>query len=234
MNTETRPFTDWALPLAILAMAVAFIIVDPAHLALRLANFQLDAWRAIEARRATPITPAFLMTQAAFLAPAGATLTLLLARGRLFWAGAFTVTMIAMMQGASWIAYASGRTLFDTANASAALLLAAGAGYCAFAITGRREAAIEPRTFLIGGGEEPAGEPSTAPGESRAITTLACGLRGVSQLAESYSGDIADLTRVVNAVMAPLVDDAAQHGAVIGHFDGTTFSAHWTAPLEGT
>jgi adenylate cyclase len=233
MNTETRPFTDWALPLAILAVAVAFIIVDPAHLALRLANIELDAWRAIEMSGATPRIPAFLMTQAAFLAPAGAALTLLLARGRLFWAGAFTAMMIAMMQGASWTAYASGRTLFDTANASAALLLAAGAGCCAFAITGRREAAIEPRTFSTGAGEDSAGESSSAP-ESRAITTLACGLRGVSQLAESYSGDAADFARVVNAVMAPLVDDAVQHGAVIGHFDGTSFSAHWTAPLEGT
>ena len=233
MNTETRPFTDWALPLAILAVAVAFIIVDPAHLALRLANIELDAWRAIEMTGATPRIPAFLMTQAAFLAPAGAALTLLLARGRLFWAGAFTAMMIAMMQGASWVAYANGRTLFDTANASAALLLAAGAGCCALAITGRREAAIEPRTFSTGAGGDSAAESSSTP-ESRAITTLACGLRGVSQLAESYSGDAADFTRVMNAVMAPLVDDAVQHGAVIGHFDGTSFSAHWTAPLEGT
>ena len=156
MNTETRPFTDWALPLAILAVAVAFIIVDPAHLALRLANIELDAWRAIEMTGATPRIPAFLMTQAAFLAPAGAALTLLLARGRLFWAGAFTAMMIAMMQGASWVAYANGRTLLHTANASAALLLAAGAGCCAFAITGRREAAIEralsasqPRSWIL-------------------------------------------------------------------------------------
>ena len=185
MITETRPFTDWALPLAILAVAVAFIIVDPAHLALRLANIELDAWRAIEMTRATPRTPAFLMTQAAFLAPAGAALTLLLARGRLFWAGAFTVMMIAMMQGAGWVSYERANP-FDTANASAALLLAAGAGCCAFAITGRREAAIEPPTFSTGAGGDSAGESSSA-AESRAITTLACGLRGISQLAQSYS-----------------------------------------------
>jgi adenylate cyclase len=234
MNAETRQFTDWALPLAILAVAVAFIIVDPAHLAMRLANFELDAWQANLTTGATPRAPAFLMTQSAFLAPAGAALTLLLARGRLLWAAVFTVMAIAVMQGASWITYASGRQLFDTANASAALLLAAGAGYCAFAIAGRREVAIEPLTFSTGEGGEREGETSSVPRESRAMTTLACGLRGVSQLAESYAGDAADFARLLNSVMAPLVDDAVRHGAVIGHFDGTSFSAHWTAPLEGT
>jgi len=65
---------DVAIKLGLANVAVAFIIVDPAHLALRLANIELDAWRAIEMSGATPRIPAFLMTQAAFLAPAGAAL----------------------------------------------------------------------------------------------------------------------------------------------------------------
>ena len=234
MDAETRPFTDWALPLAILAVAIAFIIVDPAHLAMRLAFLELRAWQAIGATASAPIGPAFLETQVAILAPAGAALTLLFARQRLLLACSLTIAAIAVAQGTSWFEYASGRPFFDSANASAALLLAAGAGFFAFAVGGRRESAAAAQGFPPGALREDGGEIQPAPGESRAMTTLACGLRRISQLAESCSGDAAELARIVNAAMAPLVDDALQHGAVIGHFDGTSFSAHWSAPLEGT
>ncbi|HEY2445254.1 MAG TPA: hypothetical protein VGI20_05890, partial [Rhizomicrobium sp.] len=133
MDLRSRPFTDWATPLAFLAVAIAFIAADPAHLALRLAEWEIHAWRGIRNSASAPHLPGFLFGQLLFLAPAGAALTLLFALARLAWAGAFALTAIAAVQAASWLQFANGRELFDSANASVALLLVAGVGYLAFA-----------------------------------------------------------------------------------------------------
>jgi adenylate cyclase len=109
----------------------------------------------------------------------------------------------------------------------------AGVGYLAFASAGHR-LALGPGSFASGAGEESADSDLSADAEQRAMTSLACGLRHLPQLAERFSRDAKDLALLLSTAMAPLVDDAVQHGAVIGHFDGTSFSAHWAAPLEGT
>jgi adenylate cyclase len=37
---------------------------------------------------------------------------------------------------------------------------------------------------------------------------------------------------MINMAMAPLVEDAVSHGAMIGPFDGEFFTAYWNAPLD--
>jgi adenylate cyclase len=69
-------------------------------------------------------------------------------------------------------------------------------------------------------------------GERRVVTSLSCGVRGYGALAESFAEDPAGFTRMINMTMAPLIEDAVSHGAMIGPFDGEHFAAYWNAPLD--
>jgi adenylate cyclase len=69
-------------------------------------------------------------------------------------------------------------------------------------------------------------------GERRVVTSLSCGVRGYARLAESFADDPQSFTRLINMAMAPLIEDAVGHGAMIGPFDGESFTAYWNAPLD--
>ncbi len=69
-------------------------------------------------------------------------------------------------------------------------------------------------------------------GENRTVTYLSCGIRGFAGLATSFRDDPASFTRMVQRVLAPLMDEALSHGGTIDRLTSEGFTAFWNAPLD--
>jgi adenylate cyclase len=173
-----------------------------------------------------------------FLLVAGLGVVVLLARANSLWAGAFAIVAIAAAQGLSWLLFSRGHVLLDAATPDVALALVFLTGFSArmFDIARTRADLKGSFTDLLPTKsiEQIAHSPALLKlsGERRVVTSLSCGVRGYSALAESFAEDPASFTRVINMTMAPLIEDAVGHGAMIGPFDGEFFSAYWNAPLD--
>jgi adenylate cyclase len=125
--------------------------------------------------------------------------------------------------------------LFDMANASAAIVLAAIAGLLArpFGRSEPRVRVATGRRVTRSGSAKPESAivAPTSTGEVLALTSLHCGLRHPSTLARSFDSDAGGFMRLAESVMAPLVEGVA--GAWICRFEGMSFSADWPVALEG-
>jgi adenylate cyclase len=64
-------------------------------------------------------------------------------------------------------------------------------------------------------------------GETRIVTSLSCGVRLGTAPAEQPAADPSLLLRVIDSVVAPLMDDASDAGAMVSPFQGESFMAHW-------
>jgi adenylate cyclase len=71
-------------------------------------------------------------------------------------------------------------------------------------------------------------------GETRTITYLVCGVRGLAELAASLCDDPKSFTRIMQEVMTPLMDLVLAHGGTIDRLTADGFAAFWNAPLEDT
>jgi len=236
MDARVRPFALWLVPLAVVAAAIVFVVADPGGFATRLGELEFDAFRRLRPP-SVPLKPLVsLPAQVLFLELCGAALAFLLAWRRVFWALAFAIAAVAAAQGLTSVLFAEARGLFDSASACAALLLAAASGLVIHAFASKEERRRAPAQR--NGATEPAPLRENGGGirdpQSRIVTSLACGLRRAPRLARSFDGDTAGLIRLIEETMAPLVEDAAEHGAAPGHFDGLSFSAHWRASLDGS
>jgi adenylate cyclase len=69
-------------------------------------------------------------------------------------------------------------------------------------------------------------------GETRTVTYLVCGVRGLAGLAADYKDDAAGFTRLMQRVMTPLMDQALAHGGTIDRLTADGFAAFWNAPLD--
>jgi adenylate cyclase len=167
----------------------------------------------------------------------GAAMILLLRFG-LGWAAALTMTgMIAMALG-SWIAYASHGLLLDAATPALLLLLAFAAAAIVYvhdmrmAYAGLRMAFSDslPRATI----EKIARRPHLLKldGETRTVTYLVCGVRGLTQVATAYKDDAAGFTSLMQKVLTPLIDQALAHGGTIDRLTADGFAAFWNAPLD--
>lgn len=237
MNTDETSFPGWLPTLLVLALAVAFIVADPAGLATRFATHEFDAFRALHPPANPPRLVDSIAAQILFLEAVGAALLLLLAVRQFSWVVAVALVTAFAAQASSWLLYVHLGALFDTANASLAIVLAA---ITALLVEPFREA--EPRTRMTARRRAAPAEPiapgpapvAPAPaGEVLVLTTLACALRRASALGRFFDDDAAGFMRLVESVMVPLMEDAAAHGAWISRFDGTSFSAHWPASGNG-
>jgi len=237
MNTDETSFPGWLPTLVVLAAAIAFIVADPAGLATRFAAHEFGAFRALypggnPLRRVDSI-PAEIL----FLETVGAALVLLIAVRQFSWAMGVAFVAALAAQLSSWLLYLHLGALFDTANASIAILIAALAGL--FVRPLRR---AEPRNRPKVARHAPQTAPDTAetapPAPAPAggvliLTSLSCGLRRAAALARLFDGDAAGFLRLAESIMTPLIEDAVAHGAWISHFDGTSFSAQWAASGDG-
>ena len=69
-------------------------------------------------------------------------------------------------------------------------------------------------------------------GETRTVTYLVCGVRGLAGLAADYKDDAAGFTRMMQQVLTPLMDQALAHGGTIDRLTADGFAAFWNAPLD--
>ncbi|MBS0280585.1 MAG: hypothetical protein JSR25_05440, partial [Proteobacteria bacterium] len=82
--------------------------------------------------------------------------------------------------------------------------------------------------------ERIARNPSLLPldGETRNITYLACGVRGLADLSAIFREDPKGFTRLLEQVLTPLMGQVLRHGGVIDRLTADGFTAYWNAPLD--
>lgn len=234
MNRDETSFLGWLPTLLVLALAVAFVVADPAGLATRFATHEFDAFRALHPEVNPSRSVDSTAAQILFLEAVGAALLLLIAVRQLSWVIGVALIAAIAAQASSWLLYVHLGALFDTVNASLAIVLAA---IMALLVEPFRD--VEPRSRRLAANRDAMqAEPVVAEaapviptpvGEVLVLTSLACRLRRASALGRFFDDDAAGFIRVAESVMTPLMDDAAAHGAWISRFDGVSFSAHWLA-----
>jgi adenylate cyclase len=69
-------------------------------------------------------------------------------------------------------------------------------------------------------------------GESREVTYLSCGVRGLESLAAPFRNDPSAFTRLMNCVLAPLMEQVQSRNGTIDRLTADGFVAFWNAPLE--
>ena len=163
---------------------------------------------------------------------------LILLRFGLGWAAALVMAGLVGMGLVSWYLYAAHGLLADAATPGLFLLLAFGAAATAWiqdlrhAYAGLRMAFSDslPRAAI----EKIARRPALLKmeGETRTVTYLVCGVRGLEKLAGDYKDDAAGFTRLMQRVLTPLIDQALAHGGTIDRLTADGFAAFWNAPLD--
>ena len=154
------------------------------------------------------------------------------------WVAAFVIVALAGLGLGSWFLYVGWRIEADAATPGLFLLLAFGAGAAAWlydmrqAYAGLRMAFADslPRATI----EKIARKPELLhiDGEVRTVTYLVCGVRHQQGLAETYKGDAAGFTSMMQRVLTPLIDQALAHGGTIDRLTADGFAAFWNAPLD--
>ena len=87
-----------------------------------------------------------------------------------------------------------------------------------------------PRSAL----EKIAHDPSllSLEGETRIVTYLVCGIRGLADLASQFKEQPKAFTQVMEQVLTPMMGQILRHGGVIGRLTADGFTAYWNAPLN--
>jgi len=171
---------------------------------------------------------------------AGGVTLLLMARLRSHWAALFAAVILLAAFYASWFAYARDRMLIDAGTPAIALLVVLAAG----ALMRLREIRAARANLRLAFSdslpsasiEKIAHAPAllSVEGETRTITYLVCGVRGLASLAADYKDDAAGFTRMMQRVLTPLMDQALAHGGTIDRLTADGFAAFWNAPLDDT
>ena len=154
------------------------------------------------------------------------------------WTAAFVIVALAALGLASWFLYVGHGVQADAATPGLFLLLAFGAGTAAWlydmrrAYAGLRMAFADslPRATI----EKIARKPELLhiDGEVRTVTYLVCGVRHQQGLADTFKGDAAGFTSMMQRVLTPLIDQALAHGGTIDRLTADGFAAFWNAPLD--
>lgn len=230
MNSGENSFPPWLVAIVVLALAVAFVAVDPAGLASGFTAGELRLFHALQPLaviRSVDSLPAEIL----LLEIVGAALVMLIAVRQLVVTIAVAIGAALLAQLASLLIYAHLHVAFELANAGAGLVLSALAGALACAANPERVPKLSETR------PKPATAPSAAAAEAEptpvlgaeTMTSLACGVFRLPALAESFGSDGAGLVRLVETAMGGLVADATENGAALSRFDGSTFAAHWRA-----
>ncbi len=169
---------------------------------------------------------------------AGGGAILLMARFRTHWAALFVAVTVAAAFYASWFAYARARLLMDAATPDIALVMIFMSGALMrlneirAARTGLRLAFSDslPSASI----EKIAHTPAllSIEGETRTITYLVCGVRGLAEMAASLRDNPKAFTQIMQQMMTPLMDQALAHGGTIDRLTADGFAAFWNAPLD--
>ncbi len=172
------------------------------------------------------------------LALFGIAAALIIARFGIVWAAVFVATVMAAAGYVSWRLYTGEHVLFDALSLSLGLVVVwlTGAASRAVEIVRTRSRLkraftdVLPPRVIEHISRRP--EPMKLDGETRTVTYLTCGVRGVSELAASFRGDPAAFTNLLQRALDPLMTQALAHGGAIGKVAADGFTAFWNAPLD--
>jgi len=173
-----------------------------------------------------------------FLLVMGIALVVLFARSRAGWAGLLALAGIAAAQGFTWYLFSQERVLFDSTNPSVALALVFCAGFAARQWEVGQARGHFQRVFAGTLSDSAIAQIARQPqllrleGEARIVTCLSCGIRGYARLSQSFADDATGFAKLIGSAIAPLIQEALEHGGALGHFDGESFTAYWNAPLD--
>jgi adenylate cyclase len=184
------------------------------------------------------VRPAWMtIAEALALAALGAGMIFLLRFGlgppaALAMAGAIVLFLL------SWYLFARQSILLDAATPSLGLLLTFAAGAVAYLQNVRLTRAqlrmafsdSLPHTTI----ETLARRPGllNLAGETRSVTYLVCGVRGLGELAAAHKNHPASFTSLMQQVLSPLMEQALAHGGTIDRMTADGFAAFWNAPLD--
>ena len=138
----------------------------------------------------------------------------------------------------SWYLFARQSILMDAAGPSLGLLLTFAAGATAYLQNVRLTRAqlrmafsdsLPPTTI-----ETLARRPEllNLQGETRTVTYLVCGVRGLGEMAAAHKNHPASFTSLMQQVLSPLMEQALAHGGAIDRMTADGFAAFWNAPLD--
>ncbi len=162
----------------------------------------------------------------------------LFARFGVWWAGAFAGIAVAAAGAVSWHLYAVNHVLFDALGPGFGLacVFAAGAGarLLEVANTRARLRAAFADALSAEAIEKIAHRPSLLKldGETRTVTYLSCGIRAFASLADAFRDDPVGFTRLLQRVLAPLMDEVLLHRGTIDRVTSEGFTCFWNAPLD--
>lgn len=182
--------------------------------------------------------PAWMVVaEALLLAGLGAGMIFLLRFG-LGWPAALGMAGAILSFLLSWYLFARQSILMDAATPSLGLLLTFAAGAFAYLQNLRlmraelRMAFSDslPQTTIERLARRP--ELLNLQGETRSVTYLVCGVRGLGELAAAHKNHPASFTSLMQQVLSPLMEQALAHGGTIDRMTADGFAAFWNAPLD--
>ncbi|MCP5411842.1 MAG: CHASE2 domain-containing protein [Alphaproteobacteria bacterium] len=187
---------------------------------------------------AVPARPAWIhLAEALGLALIGWGLVVLIGRNIGWAAGMILLVLPALFYGA-WLAFARAGLLIDALTPAITLVVALMLGALVWLNEQRMIRATLrlafadslPRATI----EKIARRPAllTVDGETRTVTYLVCGVRGLAELASRYREDAAAFTQIMQKVLSPLIDQALAHGGTVDRLTADGFAAFWNAPLD--
>jgi adenylate cyclase len=235
--TMTRPIALLAASLPVLALGLVVLLISPHAIVSHAAEAQAGLWHRFGAPQLA--RPGWaLAAEMSFTALVGAAMILLMLRTRLYWAGAFLLgALVVSFYAALFLARLKGVAL-EVILPDVILLLAfvASAGLRWTQVRAlKRQLRFAfsdslPRAAL----EKIARDPSllSLDGETRNVTYLVCGIRGLTELASAFKSHPRDFTQMMEQVLTPLMGQILRHGGVIGRLTADGFAAYWNAPLE--
>jgi adenylate cyclase len=232
-----RPTPLLMISLAILALGLSAMLYDPAGIASDFLRTQLDVWQRLGARSLA--RPGWAQAaEIGFLAAASIATIFLLLRTRIYWASLFVLGALAIAFYAALIlARAEGIALNVLAPGIVLVsVLAAGAGLRFNQVRALKRdlrfafADSLPRAAI----DAIARDPSllSLDGETRSITYLACGVRGLGELAVPFRDEPKNFTKLLEEILTPLMGQILHHGGVIDRLTTDGFTAYWNAPLD--
>ena len=235
--TMTRPIALLAASLPVLVLGLAVLLLSPHAIVSHAAEAQAGLWHRFGALQLA--RPGWaLAAEMIFTALVGAAMILLMLRTHLHWAGAFLLgALVASFYAALFLARLKGVALEVIAPDFILVLAFAASALLRWvqvrALKRQLRFAFSdslPRAAL----EKIARDPSllSLDGETRNVTYLVCGIRGLADLASAFKDRPRDFTHMMEQVLTPLMGQVLRHGGVIGRLTADGFAAYWNAPLE--
>ena len=235
--TMTRPIALLAASPPILAFGLAVLFFDPHAIVSHAMQAQAALWQRLGAQQLT--RPGWALTaEMLFTAIAGAGMLALMLRTRLHWAGVFLLgAVVAGFYAALALARLKGVVLAVLAPDVILLLAFAASALLRWLQVRAMKQQLRfafsdslPRASL----EKIARNPAllSLEGETRTVTYLVCGIRGLTDLASAFEDRPKHFTQVMEQVLTPLMSQILKHGGVIGRLTADGFTAYWNAPLD--